>query len=364
MTTLDIHGFLFRVTIHLDSSSPTSKISPSIAHALNLATIFLESGQLTCTANLVTPTIGGYYSSHLDFVVGYNLPADIVLGADWILACRPALDEDHVSLRRPPLGDLPPPHNWYPVLRAFVSFSYSHSTLTHHSAPVDLAQKIWGTNADARDALSSLINECYSNDMFCSDLLTSHKVSNDRDSRDARRDATLKHLLNGMCAALSSASCQLLAQSSISTAHLSHVLCTLLLDAHQDMMIDLDAFSLCCASVGFGTTTTSSRRELKTKLQRWLKHRKPLVECNSVIEMLNRLDGYSIGSLVELVHLHGMEQALSAKDTARDAVVSHLITGACNCMKGELCHAVCSDFPVSSIYPRTVDSVTNFRQGS
>ena len=165
MTTLDIHGFLFerRVTIHLDSSSPTSKISPSIAHALNLATIFVESGQLTCTANLVTPTIGGYYSSHLDFVVGYNLPADIVLGADWIPACRPVLDEDHASL-----AIIRGPSTTTPVSRAFASFPYSRSTLTHHSAPVDLAQKIWGTNMDAREALSSPINKCYNDKMFCS----------------------------------------------------------------------------------------------------------------------------------------------------------------------------------------------------
>lgn len=95
----------------------------------------------------------------------------------------------------------------------------SCSALTHPSALVDIARKIWGVDRDARDAFLSLLNECCNNDLFCSDLLTSHGISNDYDSRDARRDAVLKHVLSGMCASAPFPSCRLLAHNSMSTAH-------------------------------------------------------------------------------------------------------------------------------------------------
>ena len=329
-------------------------------YTLDLAAIFTESGHQTCAVTLVVPTVDGYYSSRLGLVIGYSLPADVVLGTDWIIPCQPVLGEDHMVLQRPhpnTVGGLPPSHNWYPIAGVNVSRSRSRPVLILLSAPVDLAQKIGGADGDAQDALSSLLNECCYNDIFCSDLLISHDVCNDYDSRDARRDATLKHLLNGACASVSSTSpsCRLLACGSVSGAHLSYALCTLLLGARQDTMIDLDTFSLCCASVGLDVSTVSPRRELKSKLQLWLKRRKPFIECEDTIEILNKLDGFGIGTLTELASLHGIGSSFSAKDVARDAIVSHLVTGACDHTDGDLCHAVRSAFQVSSSRPKATD---------
>lgn len=119
------HGFLSQnpVTISFDLLSPTSKISPSVVHTLDLATAFTESGHVTCTTALVIPTQDGHYSSHLDLIVGYNLSTDLVLGADWLLVCHPVLGEDCISLQRPNqsiLESLPPKHNWYPIAGSFV----------------------------------------------------------------------------------------------------------------------------------------------------------------------------------------------------------------------------------------------------
>jgi hypothetical protein len=77
-------------------------------------------------------------------------------------------------------------------------FPHLRPALTLPSAPVDLAQKSCSIDGDARDALSSLLNECCCNDILCSHLLTSHEDREDYDLRDARRDATFKHALNGL----------------------------------------------------------------------------------------------------------------------------------------------------------------------
>ena len=88
------------VSVSLDSSSPHSKISTSIAHTLNLPCTFTRSGQQSCLMSLCVPTINGYYCSQLDFVVGYNLPSDIVLGDDWACLCQPVLVDGH-SMQQP-----------------------------------------------------------------------------------------------------------------------------------------------------------------------------------------------------------------------------------------------------------------------
>ena len=123
-------GFLSQnlVTVSFDFSSPVSKISPSIVHTLDLAAAFTESGHVICTTTLIIPTQDGHYSSCLDLIVGYDLSADVVLGADWVLLCHTILNEDHTSLQRPNpsiLDSLPPPHNWYPVEGVFIIFSPS-----------------------------------------------------------------------------------------------------------------------------------------------------------------------------------------------------------------------------------------------
>lgn len=68
-------------------------------------------------------------------------------------------------------------------------------------------------------------------------------------------------------------------------------------------MIDLSTLSLCCAPVGLNVVTTSPRRELKSKLQQWLKHWKPFIECEDTIDVLNGLNGYATNSLTEQTNL-------------------------------------------------------------
>jgi len=174
-----------RVTVDLDPSSSRSLISLSLAHTLNLPCIFTATGHQTCSATLVVPTINGFYRSRLEFTAGYDLPAGVVLGSDWVVPCQPIPLEGQSSLQQPMphfLDRLPPPHRWYPV-----------------AAPIDLSQKLWGPEMGARDALSSIVTECYINDMFCSDLLYDHAIAPISDSDGERRAAVLAHLLNGKC---------------------------------------------------------------------------------------------------------------------------------------------------------------------
>ena len=274
MNSPTLRAFLVQslITASLDPSSPVSKISPSVMHTLDLPSIFTESGHLTCTATLTVPTINGCYYSRFCFTVGYNLPTDVVLGADWILQCQPIFTDDQTALRRPDphFFDTPSLHHWHRVAGSSVILPYFYSSLTPPPAPADLSQNIWGADRDARDALSSLLNECFVDDVFCVDLLNGHELRtrNDYDSRDARRDIILTHLLNGVCTSVSSSRlCKLLARDSASAPHLSYVLCTLLLGAFQGKAIDFNTFSVCCASVGLRATTTNPRRDLTNQLQ-------------------------------------------------------------------------------------------------
>ena len=189
----------------------------------------------------------------------------------------------------------------------------------------------------ARVALSSFLTECCLNDMFCFDLLNDHAIVLN-DSHDERRAAILIHLLNGKCTSVpSTPSCKLLAHDASSAIHLSYHLCSLLLAAHQNALIPFHIFSLCCESIGLHATTTFPGRELQSKLQQRLKHRKPLIECQDMFGMLNKLEQLGVGSLSEFIYLHGIEFNFSTKDTALDAIVCHLITGACDNADGELC---------------------------
>jgi hypothetical protein len=74
MAAINLHGFLDQscVRISFDPSSRVSKVSPTKVYTLNLAAIFTGSGHLTCTAALIIPTLGSYYSSHLDLIIGYD----------------------------------------------------------------------------------------------------------------------------------------------------------------------------------------------------------------------------------------------------------------------------------------------------
>jgi len=103
---------------------------------------------------------------------------------------------------------------------------------------------IYDRDVAARDALSSFLNECCANDMFCFDLLNDHAIIPAHDSPNDHRDAVLAHLLNRKCVSTTcTPSCKLLPHDSLSTTHLSHRLCTLLLDAYQSNMIALNVFS-------------------------------------------------------------------------------------------------------------------------
>ena len=114
--------------------------------------------------------------------------------------------------------------------------------LTYHLAPEDLSRKLWAPDITVRDALSSFLDECYSNDMFCVDFLNDHAIIPICDLCDDRGDAVLTHLLNGKCVSASpTPSCKLFAHGASSTTHSSHLLCTLLLDAYQNKTIALPA---------------------------------------------------------------------------------------------------------------------------
>lgn len=93
MTALNLSGFLAQtsVTISFDLSSSLSNIPPSVVHTLDLAAnLCRDSGR---------PNSRRLLPSRLGLV--YSLPADVVLGTDWILPCQPVLGEDHTILRRP-----------------------------------------------------------------------------------------------------------------------------------------------------------------------------------------------------------------------------------------------------------------------
>ena len=115
-----------RVSVFLDPASLTLKISIATVHSLEIPSIFIESGHLTCFVSLAIPTIGGCYHSRLGLIVGCGLAADLVLGFDWIDACRPTLTEDQSAILCPSsmaLCRLTPPHRWHPFPGLSVAFS-------------------------------------------------------------------------------------------------------------------------------------------------------------------------------------------------------------------------------------------------
>jgi len=70
-----IHAFLTQaaVAVTLNLLSPYSKISPSIAHTLNLLCTFTGSGQQSCLVTLCVPTINSHYHSQVNLVIGFHL---------------------------------------------------------------------------------------------------------------------------------------------------------------------------------------------------------------------------------------------------------------------------------------------------
>ena len=110
------------VTILLDPSSSSSRISPAIVHKLDLPCPFTISGTQVVTADLHVPTDGGGYHSRLAFLVSYDLGSNLVLGNDWLAPCKPVLAGDLSSFLKPlpsTVDDLLPPHSWHPTKRSF-----------------------------------------------------------------------------------------------------------------------------------------------------------------------------------------------------------------------------------------------------
>ena len=116
-----------QVTMGFNLLSPTSTISISLVHELNLPSIFMESGHQSCSTVLIVPTIDGFHRSHSNFVVGCDLFADVVLGNDWATLCQPALSEDSSLIQHPDLflvAQFPPTHHWYPVTGSIPSILF------------------------------------------------------------------------------------------------------------------------------------------------------------------------------------------------------------------------------------------------
>jgi hypothetical protein len=184
----------------LDPLSLHSKISPSIAHALNLPWVFTGSGQQSCLATPCIPTANGHYRSRVNFMVGFHLPSDVVLGNNWIDSCQPVLVQDRSAIQQPcstVRDNLSPPHFRYPVegllFLICIDIPHSHAII----GPEDLSQKLRVSNAAARDALSSFLAECCTNDIFCVDFLGDHAVVSTCNSHDDRRDAWARFLHQG-----------------------------------------------------------------------------------------------------------------------------------------------------------------------
>jgi hypothetical protein len=76
-------------------------------------------------------------------------------------------------------------------------------------------------------------------------------------------------------------------------------------------------------------TTASLGHELQWNLQKQLKRWGPLVECQDVFDLLNKLETLGVGPLSELNSFHGIDSSFCIKDVALDAIVYHIITGAC-----------------------------------
>jgi hypothetical protein len=195
--------------------------------------------------------------------------------------------------------------------------------------------------------LAFVLNECCVDNMFCIDMLNDHGIIANHTLHDSRQDAILMHLLKGMCVSTSSSSCKLIAQESLSTAHLSYTLCMLLLNAYEETQINAHNFALCCASVGLYPITNCPGRELKKELKQSLKVQKPVIECIDVFAIINKLCWFGIGSLTLLASLHGVQVDSPVKDVGCDAIIFHLVTSACDHEGGSLCNSTRSAFLAS-----------------
>ena len=125
------------MTILLDPSSSSSRISPALVYKLNLPCSFTISGTQVVTADLHVPTDDGGYCSRLAFLVSYDLGFNLVLGNDWLAPCKPVLAGDlsrFLKLLPSTVDNLLPPHSWHPNKRSF----FTSLAVTLYLQPIQL----------------------------------------------------------------------------------------------------------------------------------------------------------------------------------------------------------------------------------
>ena len=318
---MNLRAFFSRaaVTAFNDPLSPYSKISLSIAPALDLPHLFTDSGWRTCLTTLRVST-SCHCRSRLNLAVGYGLCSDVVVGDDWLAmptGPRGVLFRNTTTPSNP-TGQAPA--TTLVVSRHRFALGFCPSVCTYSPtrilAPQDLSQILRDSIVVARDALSSFLGICRANDMFCIDLLNDRSIFPTNDLPDGRRYIVLIHLLNGKrMSTLHTPSCRVLAHASSLVTHLSHPL-RVLLDAYQKKKIGLDVSSPCCTSIGLHATTSRPGRELTPILEQRLRREKHIIECWNVFDILNGFERLGLRSLhyLRVAPPHDIQHDLSTKD--------------------------------------------------
>jgi len=168
MTTASIPAFIggSSVTVLLDPSFGTSRVSPVLVHKLDIPCSLGISGVPLAIANVHICTNDGGYHSHLPSSVSYDLTSDIVLGNDshpnWRFVSKALWKTSHLLIRG---------------FRHNVCYSDPTLTLllTTYPASIRLARSL-RNDVKAREALASLLTGCCSNVLFCCDAVAGHSV--------------------------------------------------------------------------------------------------------------------------------------------------------------------------------------------
>ena len=87
-------------SIQINASAPRSLISIRFVHLYNLPQDFDSSRSIVTGVSrglVVLPSLGGVFQSHIALTVDQYTHFDVVLGDDWIQACRPSLTNNVLS---------------------------------------------------------------------------------------------------------------------------------------------------------------------------------------------------------------------------------------------------------------------------
>ena len=100
--------------ISIDQACPSSSISGAFLYRNDMNPLLDSSGLNHQKVTLSTPSLGGYYtSSQLSLVYSVASGSDVVLGADWVSACRPLMCGNALTRPAPEtVGNLPDGHTW------------------------------------------------------------------------------------------------------------------------------------------------------------------------------------------------------------------------------------------------------------